>query len=76
MNIIRDFSVSSFSVSSSALTNFTQISKLITAKPVLRDHSKMKKWSYKTDGLLSQAHYSEKCTFGGMKGWSLNTGVL
>ena len=32
--------------------------------------------SPKTGGLLTQVHYSEKCTFGGLKGLSLNTGGL
>ena len=32
--------------------------------------------SHKTGGLLTQVHYSEKCAFGGLKGWSLNTGGL
>ena len=46
-------------------------------EPVLRDCSRDKKmWSLKTDGLLTQVNYSEKWTFGGLKGWSLNTGGL
>ena len=35
-----------------------------------------KKRSPKTGGLLTQAHFSEKCTSGGLKGRSLNKVVL
>ena len=35
-----------------------------------------KMWSHKTGGLLTQLIYSEKYTFGGLKGQSLNTGSL
>ena len=33
-----------------------------------------KKWFCKTSDLLTQVNYSEKYTFRGLKGWSLNTG--
>ena len=33
-------------------------------------------WSFNTGGLLRQVNYSENCTLGTLKGWSLNTGGL
>ena len=41
-------------------------------KPVLTDLSR----DWKKCGLLTQVNYSEKCTFEGLKGRSLNTGGL
>ena len=47
----------------------------ITVESVLRDCSRNQKVvvSY---GLLTQVNYSENCTFGTLKGQSLNTGGL
>ena len=33
-------------------------------------------WSHKEGGLSTQVNYREKCTFGGLKGRSLNAGGL
>ena len=51
---------------------------MYTVKPVLRDRSRdpPKMWSHMTGGLLTQVYYREKCTFGALKRWSLNTGGL
>ena len=51
--------------------------KVITVKPVLRDHQRTTKiWSVKTGGLLIEGHLNYNVRPGIMKMWSLNRSSL